>query len=453
MPSSYDIQRQQVMIIDALENDSDADICYLIEPLRAVDIARMIESIPAEHRLKIWFCLSAEKMAEVLLNTHGELRRYLARNSETAVLIESLSNMQADELADLDSDLPSEMVNAMVASMDEQRRQRYRAVKDYPDDSAGGLMDADAIAVRADVSLRSVLRYLRQIHRREGKLSEHLDSLMVVDRKNQFKGVLPLSRLVALEPSLTVKEAMVEGDTAMTALTPAYKVSRIFEDEDLLSAPVVDESGVLLGRITVDDVIDVMREQSDRELYGRAGLQRHPDLFAPVLPSSMRRAVWLGVNLATAFLAAWVIGLFQASIDQLVALAVLMPVVASMGGAAGNQTLTLVTRAAALDQIGRNNLWKLTRNEVLIGLFNGLLWALLVTFVAAIWFENWLLGTVFGTSLLLAIVTGALAGVLLPLVLRALGVDPALAGGVVLTTVTDVVAFFAFLGISTLVLL
>jgi magnesium transporter len=382
----------------------------------------------------------------------GILRSSLIKQTDEQELIACLSVMQMDEIADLDDYLPMSVVSAMVKTMDIQRRERYEQVKLYPDDVAGGLMDVDATAVRGDVSFSAVFRYLRRLRQREGSLPEHLDSLMVIDRHNRFMGTLPLSNLVSYDTSTTVSDVMICNVVGITPLTSALEVTRIFEDQDLLSAPVIDDKGYLVGRITVDDVINVIRDQADREVLGRAGLDQHEDMFAPVINSSLRRAIWLGINLLTAFLAAWVIGLFEGSIEKMVALAVLMPVVASMGGVAGSQTLTLVTRGMALDQISRRNIWKLAAHELAIGGFNGVFWAAVVAVVAYYWFNDLMLGLVFGAAMLIVIFIGALVGTFIPLILKRIGVDPALAGGVVLTTATDAIGFFAFLGLATVML-
>jgi magnesium transporter len=388
----------------------------------------------------------------VLLELQGILRSSLIKQTDEQELIACLSVMQMDEIADLDDYLPMSVVSAMVKTMDIQRRERYEQVKLYPDDVAGGLMDVDATAVRGDVSFSAVFRYLRRLRQREGSLPEHLDSLMVIDRHNRFMGTLPLSNLVSYDTSTTVSDVMICNVVGITPLTSALEVTRIFEDQDLLSAPVIDDKGYLVGRITVDDVINVIRDQADREVLGRAGLDQHEDMFAPVINSSLRRAIWLGINLLTAFLAAWVIGLFEGSIEKMVALAVLMPVVASMGGVAGSQTLTLVTRGMALDQISRRNIWKLAAHELAIGGFNGVFWAAVVAVVAYYWFNDLMLGLVFGAAMLIVIFIGALVGTFIPLILKRIGVDPALAGGVVLTTATDAIGFFAFLGLATVML-
>ena len=453
MPQNTKLYQKADLIAQVLEGDSQADIAPLLVGFTPPEIARLLDSMPTETRQLVWPYVSTEYMAEVLLAAHKDLRRELARHTQEAVLVESLGHIQADELADLDDDLPVEVLNAMASAMDEQRLQRYEMVKSYPDDSAGGLMDADAAAVRADVTLKSVQRYLRLLRTREGGLAEHLDSLMVVDRHNRLCGVLPLSILVSTDQNAVVDSVMQKTPSSFTPLQSDNEVARVFADQDLLSAPVVNDNGYLIGRITVDDVIDVMRNQADKDLLGRAGLQKADSMFGPLWSSSLRRAVWLGINLLTAFMAAWVIGLFEASIEKLVALAVLMPVVASMAGIAGSQTLTVVTRGIALDQIGQGNFAKLLRHEIGIGMINGVFWAALVSLIANLWFGDWLLGLVFGSSLLIGILIGAIVGAVIPVVLKRLGVDPALAGGVILTTVTDVIGFFFFLGTATLILL
>lgn len=453
MPNSVKPHELVGILTSILEKDAGSDIRHLITPLSPPELARIIESLPSPLRVPLWQQVALGKMAEVLLETHGNSRRKLIRHTEPERLLECLSAVQMDELADLDDDLPISVVNAMVAAMDDQRKKRYTLVKDYPDDTAGGLMDLDATAIRADVTVKAVLRFLRRLRSREGQLAEHLDSLMVVDRNNRLNGFLPLSTLVSSAPDSKVADVMTESVISFTPLQAAREVARTFADNDLLSAPVIDEEQHLLGRITVDDIIDVLRNESDRELLGRAGLDPHEDMFSPIIHGSLRRGLWLGINLATAFLAAGVIGLFGATIEKIVALAVLMPVVASMGGIAGSQTLTLVTRGIALEQIGQSNFWRLLRHELCIGLVNGVFWALIVAAIALWWFSDWMLGLVFGMALLVAMITGALAGAVIPIFLKQIGIDPALAGGVVLTTATDVVGFLAFLGLGTVILI
>jgi magnesium transporter len=441
------------LLSQALEDGSRQAAKALLQNLHPAKIADALEALPRDQRPELWQLVDVPVKGEVLLEAHGEVRQQLIDDTDEQELLAALATLEMDELADLDANLPLSVVDTMVQAMDTQRRQHYEQVRAYPHDTAGGLMDVDAAAVRADVSLKAVLRYLRKLRARGNALPEHLDSLMVVDRDHQYLGVLLLSDIVSLASSTTVSEAMTAGVPAVAVLTPATKVARLFEDQDLISAPVVSESGRLVGRITIDDVVDVMRGQADHEVMSRVGLTEATDMFAPIIPSASRRAVWLGVNLINAFIAAWVIGLFEQSIDKIVALAVLMPVVASMGGVAGNQTLTLVTRGIALEQIKRSNTYPLLRRELAQGLLNGFFWALVVGVVATLWFGNSQLGLVFGVALVLNLLTGVMAGTLVPLLLQRLGIDPALAGGVVLTAATDVVGFLTFLGLATIFLL
>ncbi|MGD9255187.1 MAG: magnesium transporter, partial [Chromatiales bacterium] len=404
-------------------------------------------------RPALWEEVDTALKGEVLLQLRDEARQQLIENTGKNELLVALQWLEMDELADLDASLPISVVDAMVRAMDDQSRARYEAVRDWPDNTAGGLMDVDAAVVRSDVTMRSVIRYLRQLRAREKQLPEHLDSLVVVDRDNNYLGMLMLSDLVSLDPETAVSDIMLTEIRPIPVETSSERVMRLFEDQDLLSAPVVDASGKLLGRITVDDVMDVMRDVAEHEVMSRAGLSQGTDIFAPVLPGAMRRAVWLGVNLVNAFIAAWVIGLFEESIDKVVALAVFMPVVASMGGVAGTQTLTLVARGLALEQVRSNNAGRLLMREIASGLLNGIFWAIVVALVAILWTGDMRLGIVFGAALVINLLTGAMAGTLVPLVLQRIGIDPALAGGVVLIAATDVVGFVSFLGLATLFVL
>jgi magnesium transporter len=416
-------------------------------------IADALETVEWDQRPALWELIEVEQKGEVLLQLHGEVRQQLIALSSEKELLRALQNLQMDELADLDAELPISVVDAMVQAMDEQSRRRYDAVRSWPDDTAGGLMDVDAAVVRSDVTLRSVIRYLRQLRTRESGLPEHLDSLIVVDRENRYLGMLMLSDLVSLDPETAVSEVMLQTIEAIPVDTASGRITRLFQDQDLISAPVVGSSGELLGRITIDDVVDVLRDSAEREVMSRAGLSERTDIFAPILTSASRRAIWLGVNLVNALIAAWVIGLFRDSIDKVVALAIFMPVVASMGGVAGTQTLTLVARGLALEQVHRSNAVRLLIREIVQGLMNGLFWALVVALIAVLWTGDMRLGVVFGVALVINLLTGAMAGTLVPLVLQRIGIDPALAGGVVLIAATDVVGFVSFLGLATLFVL
>jgi magnesium transporter len=337
-----------------------------------------------------------------------------------------------------------------LSSLDEQRRERLEMALSYPEDSAGGLMSPDVVTVRPEVTLDVVQRYLG---RRKDALPELTDNLIVVNRQGRYLGVLYLSDLLTNDPDDSVAEVMTLAVQPIPADARARDVANRFEQLDLISAPVTDPEGRVLGRITVDDVVDVIREEADHQFLGHAGLSEGEDMFAPVLLSARRRAVWLGINLMTAFLAAWVIGLFEATIEKVVALAVLMPVVASMGGIAGTQTLTLAIRGIALGQLSSKNIRWLVSKEMAVAVLNGMLWALVVATIALLWFGSTSIALIIAAAIVLNVLAAAFSGALLPLLLDRFGVDPALAGGVILTTVTDVVGFLSFLGLATLFLL
>jgi magnesium transporter len=337
----------------------------------------------------------------------------------------------------------------MLDSMDNQDRSRLESVLSYDDDTAGGLMSFNALTVRPDVSLDVVLRYLRL----KKEMPELTDSLIVVDRNDVLIGMLPLSTLLTNDPQLTVAELMDVDVHGIPALLSATEVALLFEQRNLVSAPVVDDQGRLQGRITIDDVVDVIRDEADHSIMSMAGLDEEQDMFAPVVLSAKRRALWLGVNLFTAFLASWVIAIHELALEHIVALAILMPIVASMGGIAGSQTLTIVIRGLALRQIGRTNAHVLIVKELLVGGLNGGFWALVVAMISGFWFESVGIGLVLGSAMMITLVFAALAGALIPLILQQINIDPALAGGVMLTTVTDMIGFWAFLGLATVFLL
>jgi magnesium transporter len=442
-------QSQLQEFLELLEAGTLSDVRERLASLHAAEIAVLLESLPREERSTIWELVPTEDSGEILLYVNEDVRAELIRKTDLQELVAATENLDTDDLADIIEDLPDIVIREVMQSMDDQRRQRLEAVLSYPEDSAGGLMNTDTMTVRPDISLDVVLRYLRFI----GKIPEMTDSIIVVDRSGNFLGLIRLTDLLTKDPNMTVGELMLTDFEPITATISAREVANIFERRDLISAPVVDESGRLLGRITIDDVVDVIREEADHSFMSRVGLNEEDDMFAPVFISSRRRTVWLGLNLLTALLASWVIGLFEGTIQKLVALAVLMPIVASMGGIAGSQTLTLVIRAIALDQVGASNARRLLIKELAVGALNGTIWAIIVAGVAILWFHDTQLGIIIALAILVNLVVAALAGAITPLVLKRFGIDPALAGGVVLTTVTDVVGFFAFLGLAAVFLI
>ena len=436
------------VIQSALAEGDFARVRAGLSELHPAEIADLLESLPSERRAEVWTLIPSERQGEVLSHAQDAVRASLLEHMDPAQLAAVTEALETDDAADLLQGLSETLAERVLRSMHEQNRARIASVLSYPEDTAGGLMNVDTITVRSDVHLDAVVRYLRW----RADLPEKTDSLMVVDRDNRYQGVLPLTILLTHGPESTVGE-LTQALEPIPAHLPASEVAKRFEQHDLLSAPVVDTQGRLVGRITIDDVVDVIREQGDHSLMSLAGLDEEDDMFAPITVTAPRRALWLGVNLVTALLAAWVIGHFEATIEKIVALAILMPVVASMGGIAGSQTLTIVIRGLALGQVGRDNSRSLLRKEIAIGLCNGLIWASVVGLVAANWFKDAGLGAVIAIALITNLLAGALAGTLIPLTLKRLGIDPALAGGLFLTTVTDVVGFTAFLGLATLFLI
>jgi magnesium transporter len=435
-------------VLAALEAGDAAQVRGILAELHPADIARILEGLPPEPRTAVWAQVDPQHMGEVLLELPEAVRVDLVKLMDDQALVAAAHTLDTDDIADLIPDLSDQVIAEILFALDKQDRQRLDAVLSYPEDTAGGLMNVDAITVRENITLEVVLRYLR----RRGELPEHTNQLFVVDRSDRVIGVLSVAKLLTSDARTRVSQVMVREVVKFTALTPDKDVAAAFESYNLVSAPVVDENSRLLGRITVDDVVDVIREQADRQVMAPAGLSEDQDIFAPVARSSRRRGIWLGVNLVTAFIASWVIGLFEQTIQQVVALAVLMPIVASMGGNAGTQTLTLVVRGLAVGTISESNARRLLSRELMIGAVNGLVWSLVVAAVAVWWYGNLMIGALIAAAMVINLGFAALSGVGIPFLVRRFGVDPALASGVILTTVTDVVGFFAFLGLATLFL-
>ena len=433
----------------ALDLGAASQIRNLLGNLHSAEIADLLESVPHGPREILWELTDPEDHGEILVQVNDEVRAGLIDNMETEALIAATEDLDADDLADLIKDLPGAVTREVLRAMDKQNRERLVTVLHYPEDTAGGLMNVDMVTVRADVTLDVVLRYLR-LHI---DIPDTTDSLFVVDRDDYFKGILSLSALLTNDPDTRVAEVMKHDIAGIPADMPDAEVARMFENHNLVSAPVLGKRGQLIGRITIDDVVDVIREDADHSLLSMAGLDEEDDTFAPVLKSTRRRAVWLGINLFTAFLASWVIGLFQATIEQVVALAVLMPIVASMGGIAGSQTLIIVIRGMALGQIGASNARWLMYKELAVSALNGIAWAMVVAVISALWFKNPDIGYIIGAALIINLLCAAVAGLAIPFILTRLKIDPAHAGTVLLTTVTDVVGFLVFLGLGTIFLL
>lgn len=436
-------------ITDLLREDQVEQLDVVLEHMHPADIAHLLESLPVADREVVWLHVSADLHGETLIHLNEEARAQLMRGMEADKLVAATETLDTDDLADILPEMPQQVIQELLLTMEHQDRERLRSVLSYPEDSAGGLMDLETVMVRADVSLDVVLRYLR----RRGNIPAATDTLFVVDRENIFLGLLPLTQLLTQDPSLLVSHVMQSDVAGIPAETQANEVANLFERRDWITAPVVDSNNHLLGRITIDDVVDVIRDEADHSILSRAGLNEEDDMFAPVLRSTRRRAVWLGLNLVTAFLASWVIGRFDETIEHMVALAVLMPIVASMGGIAGSQTLTLVIRGMAIGQVSESNAHRLFLKEVGIGIWNGLIWALIIALISGMWFQSLGIGLIIGAAIMINLVVAAASGATIPMILRRMGADPALSGGVVLTTVTDVVGFMSFLGLATIFLI
>ncbi len=421
----------------------------MIHSLHPAEVARLLESMPLRERAVLWEMVSSDDEGDVLVEVADEVRDGLIKGMQTEDLIAATEGMELDDLADLLVDLPETLTREVLQSLDHQDEERLRQVLAYDEDSAGGLMNVDIVTVRPDVTLEVVSRYLRA----RGEMPDGTDSIFVVDRDNGYVGTLFLSRLLTNDEDTIVANIMSTNILPIPAHTPSTQVVWEFENRDLLSAPVVDDDYRVLGRITVDDVVDVIRDEAEHSLMSAAGLDEEDDMFAPVFKSARRRALWLGINLCTAFLAAAVVDVFQTTVDKIVLLAVLMPVVPSMGGVAGSQSLTIITRAMALGQIDRTNARRIMRKEVLVGLLNGVGWAVVVATFTYLWFGDWRIGGVIGAAMIVNLFVAAFAGFVIPLTLKRLNIDPALAGGVVLTTVTDVIGYAAFLGLGAALLL
>jgi len=452
MPSAQEHQQlheQLAPVYSAIDNGQESSVSKQVNSLHPAEIAFLIESLPdEEQREKTWNLVAIEHKGEILTHLNEYIRIQFIESMPTSELVVTTRTMDHDDLADLLPDMPDVVSRVLLQSMASQHRERLESVLSYPENSAGGLMNTDTISIRTDISLETVMRYLRFL----GKIPDTTDNLIVANKDGLYQGVLYLSDLLTHDPDSSVSSVMNSDLHGISAATDQTEVAALFERRDLITAPVVDEQGYLIGRITIDDIVDVIRDEGEHTFMSQAGLSEEDDMFAPVFASSKRRAVWLGINLLTALLASTVIGLFQATIEQIVALAVLMPIVASMGGIAGSQTLTLVIRGMALGQLSSQNYRILLIKELSVSFLNGLLWAFVLAVISGFWFSSEALALVIGIAITINLVIAAFAGVVIPITLDKVGADPALAGGVFLTTITDVIGFFAFLGLASLIL-
>jgi len=428
-----------------MESGTFKQVRRTINALAPVEIARLIESSPPPTRSILWEMVDQDYTVDVMEELPVEIQNVFLQGMDTEDLVQLTGSLDVDDAVDILQNLPEQVTKEILQAMDARDRERVTSILVYDENTAGGLTDPDTITVRARITLDVVLRYLR----RHSELPSHTDAIYVVNKRDEYLGTLPIIKLLTTDPSVTVREVMITDLHPIPASMPDKEVAQLFEQHNWVSSPVVNEEGKLIGRITIDDVVDVIRDAADHDLMSMAGLDEDEDTFATIAKTAPRRAIWLGVNLITAILASSVINIFQGTIDKVVALAVLMPIVASMGGVAGSQTLTVVIRGMTLGQIGKSNLKWLLSRECAVGLINGTLWAAIVACIVAVWFKDFKIALIIAVAMIINLLTAAFAGALLPVFLKRCKIDPALAGGVTLTTVTDVVGFFAFLGLAT----
>ncbi|MBE1287165.1 MAG: magnesium transporter [Alteromonadaceae bacterium] len=440
---------QVSMIIDALNAGKFVSVRKILHETPACDVALILESSPSKTRDELWELLDADYHGDVLEELSEDVRNGIISKMMPDNVVEALEDMDTDDLAETLSTLPVDVVQDILDSMDAQDRQRAEQALSYGEETAGFIMNTDTITLRPDVSIDVILRYLRL----RGELPENTDTFYVVNRSDVLIGSVPVTRLLTSPSEMTVSEIMDEEPEVITVSTPDDQVAMLFERYNWLSAPVVDENHLLVGRVTIDDVVDIIREDAEHSMMSMAGLDDEEDTFAPVMQSTKRRSVWLGVNLVTALLAAMVSDLFEQTLAQLAVLAILNTIVPSMGGVAGNQTLTLVIRGMALGHVNESNQKFLISKELAIGFLNGMIWAVLIATVVALWKQDFQLGVIIAFAMMMNMVAAGLSGATLPLIMKKLKIDPALAGSVILTTITDVVGIFAFLGTATLFLI
>ena len=437
------------LLSEAIESGRLGAVKRLVNTLAPAEIGNLLESLPPDQRAIVWGLTDPEDDGEILVHVGDDVREDLLRAMDPDEIVAAAETLDIDDLAELMGDLPDTVADEVLKSMQREDRERLEYMLTYDEDTAGRLLNPDLVTVRADVTVDVVLRYLRQ----RGELPEQSHHLYVVNRRRQYQGRIPFAQLLIADPATPVNQLMDIEQPAINAHTRVAEVAQQFADHDWVSAPVVDDNNVLLGRITVDDVIGVNPEQAEHRAMSAAGHDEDEDIFSPVRKAARRRAVWLGVNLLTAFLATRVIDQFERVIAEVVTVAVLMPMVASMGGIAGTQVVTLMVRALALGQVGFSNALPLLRKEILVAVANGLLFALVIGLGLYALYRNTWLAVAFGGAIVINLLAAALAGVAIPLFLKRMSIDPALAGGVILTTITDCCGFASFLGLSTLLLL
>ena len=443
-------EKNLIQLLYDLEAEKSIGIQNKLSSLSPFEIARLLEAMEPSNRDILWRMVGKEDEGEILKELVDDVRQTLIDQMDTNQIIAATQDLQLDDLADILNDLPDQITDEVIRALDRQDQIRLESVMSYDEDSAGGLTNPNILSIRRGLNIKSLIRYLRSLE----KLPENTNYIYVINRNNEYIGSVRLVDLFTEDTEIPIEHIMDSEVEPISASSSAERVISIFQNLDLISLPVVDDQNRLLGEITVDDVVDAIQDQANSEIFNMAGLDDEDDIFAPIFVSSRRRAVWLGANLLTAFVVASAVSLFQSTIDQIVILAVLMPIVASMGGVAGNQTLILVIRGIAMGRIQTTNALRLLSKEMMVALVNGAFWAIIVSIFAVLLFQTtWKIAIIVGISMLLNIFASAVAGVTIPFLLKKIGIDPALASGVMMTTLTDVLGFVTFLGLATLVLL
>ena len=443
--TAFEVSLQNLML--SLEASDYDEAKTQIKEVHPAEIARLLEAIQPKDRSILWPDIDILIQGEILKEVNEDVQSQLIGEMTVDDLVKATEKLDSDDLADLVPNLPESAVHSLLLTLDFKHREHLNKILSYPEDSAGGLMNTDFITVRPDVTIRAVIRYLRLLK----EMPVDTDQVFVVDRNFNYLGSLLITTILTEEPGQTIQNLInSEHSKPISAETDETEVALLFEERNLISAPVIDEKNQLVGRITIDDVVDVIRDQAEHSVMSMVGLDEDEVVFAPILLSSRRRSVWLGVNLITAFIAVYFIGLFEATLQQKIALAILMPVVASMGGIAGTQTLIIVTRGIATGRVSAANIRLLINKEVAVSLLNGFIWSIVIGLITFYWFSDLLLSFIIALAIIVNLVVAAFSGAFLPLMLTRLKIDPALAGGVILTTITDVIGFVAFLGLAAL---
>ena len=447
------VSRQEMprhgLVESLVQKQNGAELRAKLDTMHPADIAYILEALPLEERLAVWDLVKAERDGEILLEVSDAVRESLIASMDAHELVAATEQLEADEIADLAPDLPDDVIDGVFRALPTEEREQLRAAMSYPEDAVGALMDFDVVSVREDVTLEVVTRYLRRFD----ELPDHTDQVFVVDRNDRLEGVLPLSRLIVAELEDPVGKVMVRDMVTLYPDDKAQEAAKAFERYDLISAAVIDHRGRLAGRVTIDKVVDYIREKSESDVLAQAGLREDEDIFSSVWASVKNRWAWLATNMITAFVASRVIGAFEGSIEKLVALAALMPIVAGIGGNSGNQTITMIVRAVALGQVQPDHARKLFAKEIGVSMMNGLIWGGMLGVIAYVLYNNVALGYVMMAAMTLNLMLAALMGVGIPMTLLKLGRDPAMGSSVLVTAVTDSGGFFIFLGLATLFLL